>query len=642
MKKTVSILLAMLLLISALAGCTQQPVAETPQQTSQEPQQEAPYTYADTIAWDGEYDVIVVGFGAAGASAAIAAADSGANVLLTEKAPEGLEGGNSRYCAQLFVSAVDYNEALKYYQGLRGSYKSTTDEILDVYVTGMMNIRDYLVSLGADPEQMLDWTDLGVNQLNLEYPEIEGGSGIRTNTVDRTIVQSALWNLLRSNVIDRSGNIDVWFQSPGKHLIQDPETKTILGVQIERQGELINVRANNGVVLSTGGFESNQEMVENYLSITHAVPLGTVFNTGDGITMAQEVGAELWHMSSWEGNGAYGGLVYESNRASGTFNNAFFYKGSVILVGPDGKRYMSENVDQRHGHVSVGGNWGMINRPEMSYVILDEAQRVSGKPYSVWSDACEQEVLDGILVKGDTLAELAEKLGIDAEGLETTVKLYNASAKSGVDHYGRTADSMSAIGDGPYYGLPMVRSILNTQGGPKRNENAEVIGVDGQPIPHLYSAGELGGVTAHKYQGGGNMAECVIFGTIAGQNAAAAKADLPTYTALDSVDSNIKYKIGSGMQNQPVDIPTSENEYVGMGWGMGGALYVKVTMNGSTIGKIEVVKNSETPGIGDKAIAIIPERIIEAQSAEVDTMTGATMTSKAIINGVQEAIAQAK
>lgn len=82
---------------------------------------------------------------------------------------------------------------------------------------------------------------------------------------------------------------------------------------------------------------------------------------------------------------------------------------------------------------------------------------------------------------------------------------------------------MRAFGEGPYYALELTPNILNTQGGPRRGAGAEVIGVSGEPVPHLYAAGECGGLTSNMYQGGGNMADNIIFGRIAGKNAAAVK-----------------------------------------------------------------------------------------------------------------------
>ena len=85
----------------------------------------------------------------------------------------------------------------------------------------------------------------------------------------------------RKNVTDRSDKIDVWFESPAVQLIQDPVSKTIIGVKVERDGKTMNVRANNGVVLCTGGFEDNAEMVETYLGLSNYAVIGALYNTGD-------------------------------------------------------------------------------------------------------------------------------------------------------------------------------------------------------------------------------------------------------------------------------------------------------------------------------------------------------------------------
>ncbi|WP_180326617.1 twin-arginine translocation signal domain-containing protein [Raoultibacter phocaeensis] len=113
----------------------------------------------EEISWDGAFDVVVVGFGAAGAAAAISAAESGASVLVTDKAPEGSEGGNSRYSSQLFVSAEDKDEAVAYHQALCSGY-SVPEDVVDVYAEGLCALRDTLIGWGLDPSELLDVTDV--------------------------------------------------------------------------------------------------------------------------------------------------------------------------------------------------------------------------------------------------------------------------------------------------------------------------------------------------------------------------------------------------------------------------------------------------------------------------------------------------
>lgn len=203
---------------------------------------------------------------------------------------------------------------------------------------------------------------------------------------------------------------------------------------------------------------------------------------------------------------------------------------------------------------------------------------------------------------------------------------------------------MAPIEGNSFYAVEVCTDILNTQGGPRRNENAEVLDTAGEPIPHLYSAGELGGMTAFQYQGGTNIAECIIFGKIAGENAAKEKEALPAYTAAQPVESEIRFTPGSTTdlaESQAPEVELGENEYLGVSHnGMGGDVYVKVTKDGDTIANIEVIQHSETPGISDPAFETVPAVIVAANSTEVDGASGATISSNAIKEAVNDALSQ--
>lgn len=595
-------------------------------------------TYADTIAWDGVYDVIVVGFGGAGAVSATYAAKNGAAVLLTEKAPEGHEGGNSKLCGQLICTATDYNKAEEYYKALYGDF-TVSDAVMSVYLSGITTIPETLTN-DFDAEMVISGRDHPVAKHAIpEYPELPGSDAIDMSLVSDTMSNAALYNLFKASVNKYADKIDVWYDSPARHLIQDPFTKTILGVQIEKQGKMVNIRANNGVVLACGGFENNPQMWQDYLGYTEIAVAGSFYNTGDGIKMAMEVGADLHHMNAWETSGCYGGSTFvplEGEHTASLTSNSKYNNGSLIVVSGDGTRFLCESFASRHGHVPYGDSWHMTTYPERMYLVFDQAQ---------YDTFIEKKALPekyfGDLVISDTVEGLAEAL--DMPKLVWQVEQYNSYAESGEDpQFSRTAESMTAFGEGPYYAIKLLPRILNTQGGPKRNENAEILDTNGNAIPHLYSAGELGGITANLYQGGGNMAECLIFGKIAGTNAAQPKEALPSIK-LEKAESNLVYTLG----NDPdaageAEYELSDGEYIGVGeGGMGGAITVKVTMDGDRIAAIEVLKHMETQGICEKALDAIPQEVIAQQSVDVDVVSGATMTSTALLNAIGDALAQA-
>ena len=244
------------------------------------------------IAWDGEYDVVVVGFGGAGAATSIAAADAGAKVLLLEKAPKGEEGGNTRYAAQIVLAPKNREKAITYFKAMRGGYSNQSDRMIEIIVDGAMENRSWLMSLGA--KKLVDFP-------LVEYPELPGADGISTVVIGGEVWTAKLWNLLHDNVEARSPKIDVWYSSPATALIQDPATRIVHGVKVTVNGKTLNIRAKNGVVLASGGFENNIDMVQNYVQMPYAYSKGAKYNTGDGIKMAMRVGADLWHMSTISG-----------------------------------------------------------------------------------------------------------------------------------------------------------------------------------------------------------------------------------------------------------------------------------------------------------------------------------------------------
>ena len=146
-----------------------------------------------------------------------------------------------------------------------------------------------------------------------------------------------------------------------------------------------------------------------------------------------------------------------------------------------------------------------------------------------WSKDNSVEIKKGWIVRDETLAGLARKLGMDTAELQYTVDKWNTGVRTGRDTlYGRELPddlNTALIETGPYYAMELHPCLLNTQGGPKRNEKAEVTDPFGVPIPRLFSAGELGSLWGLIYQGGGNISECLAFGRIAGRNAGMSRSD---------------------------------------------------------------------------------------------------------------------
>ena len=641
-------------LTGVLAGCASSASSTAASASSTAaPAEKKEFTFADTVRWDAQSDVVFMGMGAAGMVAAKTAADNGAKVVIVEKCEEGKAGGNTKVCGQLFAYANGDKDAAKsYYTALAGG-RDIEPEIIDAISEGVANMADILADeFGFNKDEYMDWTGVNVGGTNMgamspEYPEMPGHEKMALWTTHAGASDGYLYQGLKQNVTDRVDAIDVWYSSPAKSLIQDPVTKTVVGVTVERDGKEMNIRALNGVCICTGGFECNKEMVQHYLNVINYAPRGGQFNTGDGIKMAQAVGADLWHMDCYEGLFGLGSVTYPVEEGIpcdmiATLAQNAVNTGAAILVGTDGDRFVNESETVRHGHLYENGIWENPTFPEKVWYIIDETQKGEIEA----AGAMPEEQL-AKLTAYDSIGALAEGIGVDKDRLTKTLKNYNSFANNGEDYKcGREAQYMRAFDGKKYYAMYMVSGLLNTQGGPKRSANAEVLDTQGNPIPHLYSAGECGGITVCMYQGGTNIAECITFGRIAGKNAAAVKDALPTYT-VEAVES---------APAQPGDIDdlvgeeetyeTADNQYIGKAQGMDDEIVIRVTVDDGKISQVEVLKQNETEGIGVPATEQLPEKFVGLDTEEainaVDGISGATITSNALKQAVVNALLQAK
>lgn len=257
---------------------------------------EAAWTFADTVEWAAEYDVVVLGMGFSGLVSAMAAADEGATVLICEKAPDAAAGGNSKVCGQMFAwSQGDVEAARAYYTGLAAG-RTIPEDMLDILANGIAGMGDTLSGkYGLDASV---FTNQEIHPafgfMSPEYPEKPGSEAMGLWSSHGEVADSFLYQTVRDRLAaDYADKVDVWFETPGVSLIQDPADGTVLGVSVSRGGETRNVRALNGVCVCTGGFERDAQMVQDYLGNVNTPAFGGVFNEGDGVRMCAKAGARL-------------------------------------------------------------------------------------------------------------------------------------------------------------------------------------------------------------------------------------------------------------------------------------------------------------------------------------------------------------
>ncbi len=478
--------------------------------------------------WDKEADLVIVGFGAAGAAAAITAQGLGAKVLMLEKAPEGEEGGNTRIAGQGYQQIYDVEKAITYFNALCGRFP-VRPSMVRAWAEGVRENNDWVKSIGGDPQEHQHQPE------GIEFPELPGSDCTHKFHNGDVLGYSNTWKFFEGAVKQRP--IEILYETPGVELIQDGITKEVLGIRAEHNGKPLFVKARKAVLLTCGGFENNQDMIRNYLpSLPYCYTSGTPHNTGDGIRMAQQLGADLWHMNNYAGPSmALKVPEYKTTFSMNALHFGHEQPGGMIVVGPDAKRFTDEKFKTRHGKIPKSGLWGAMPCPCPMHMIFDQALFTCGplydkKPVSGWGRIIERydwsndnsaELKRGWIKQSDTLAALATSIGLDGTVLEESVQRWNASCAGGKDtEFGRRK-MLVPIGKGPYYAIELSPSMLNTQGGPRRNERGQIVRPDDTPIPRLYSAGEMGSIYSYLYQGTGNIGEAFAFGRISARHAAA-------------------------------------------------------------------------------------------------------------------------
>ena len=518
------------------------------------------------------YDVIVAGFGFAGGISALNAAQGGAKTLLVEKSS--VPGGLSVCSYGAVRSARDPEQAFQYLKATNDG--RTPDDVVRALAQGMYDVEHYVRELGKINGAKITTSlveSAAIERSNTPYaheqkPQRRNSGNYPlpgTETFYHTTVEEVpgfdarsiypwangapdgpkLFKIVHDNLL--TSGVEIRLGTPVLGLIADPQTREVRGVRVSSNGAERRILARRGVVLATGGFEGDTGMQMQFLEGKPMLHAAGGSNTGDGIRMAQHLGAALWHM--WHIHGAYGFRHSDPNYRYAIRLKRFpdWFPGDAgrvklkmpwILVDQNGKRFMSEQQPYTQDTaVRPMQHFDPVTQRfprNPAFMICDEEGRSMyplGKPTSndegvryTWSNDNLKEVELGILKRAESLSGLAGVLGVDAALLEQSVTRWNAMCQRGCDEdFGRPSGSMTPIETPPFYGAPVWATLSNTQGGPVHDAKQRVIDVYGEPIPRLYAAGELGSSFGHLYLSGGNIAECFVTGRIAGRHAAKAE-----------------------------------------------------------------------------------------------------------------------
>lgn len=495
-------------------------------------------------AWDYETDVLVIGYGGAGVWAALTAADEGGSeVLILEKAPV-RGGGNSSINLGEFTIPTDPEGCATYIKAFTDGLVS--DTMCETWANEAVRNGEY-ADLWGLPWQQNEGTLASRYTESCEYPFLPGADSMAIGAIEGYGMN--FWDIMDANRADMG--IDVLFGVTNEELIQNPDTKEILGCYADYDGKRIAIKARKATIMTIGGFEFNEELKNEYLKVYPALGFyGWPYNTGDGIKMVQKVGAQLWHM-----NCMIGGANPNFHDPEYPFAIQLSPKSdNYIWVNRIGQRWRNEKASSSP-HVgwhqwlpfndSICGfdripTWAVIDETafEAGRLGPDPTAKLArgmyypGLPkelgrYDGWSEDNQAEVDRGWVLKADTIEELVEKMNqidpgmMTAEALQATIDTYNGYCEAGEDpDFGRPAENLLPVATAPFYAWPIYPGGCSTLGGPKKNENAQVLDLDDNPIPRLYAAGCFGNFAAHTYGiSGGNNAENMVWGRISARHA---------------------------------------------------------------------------------------------------------------------------
>ena len=536
--------------------------------------------------WDREADVVVLGSGGAAMTAAIAAHDFGASdVVILEKS--GMVGGTTAMSGgmlwipgnhyQLEAGFEDDDEDVVAYLDALAPGQLDPETLMAFMETGPEMIRyfaektpvrlhaftdfpDYQPYLpGAKPdggrsldneafafERLGKWASR-VNPTKMAYPVRGSLMEAITGALDEATLAEreardyrglgqALAGSLFKAVLDRA--IPVEFEKRARRLVKDGDR--VIGVVAEdADGKDFRVRARRGVVIATGGFEWNENLVRTFLRGPLTGPVSVPENEGDGLLMAIDAGAQLGSMQQafWMQSVLELKPQHRSAKPNYLLGSDERARPGAILVNRAGKRFVNEaanyNALGKTLHAFDAGTHSYANLPY--WLIIDQRYR---DKYPTFNTPPGGPV-PSFMMQADTLEELAQVAGIDADGLVATVARFNRMVRKGHDDDFNRGDNsydnfymwgdmayespyrtLGAIDQAPYFAVKMEAGALGTAGGPRTNADAQVLDWNDNPIPGLYAAGNaMAAVLGEAYGGaGGTLGPGMTFGYIAGRH----------------------------------------------------------------------------------------------------------------------------
>ena len=517
-------------------------------------------------------DVIIVGLGAAGSCAAIAAHDAGVSVLVIEKQPHDAHFPNTRRSQGGFHSPDPDgdSEALKQYATAMFSGGNLANQLegnQEEFVDELAHIWAQYAPQNADFMRGLDPSFLAPIRPGAAFPDFPGASESKYGVAVSTYSGQADETALRGRTSDtpkelkesgeafhaclmvglESRSIPIHYGTAAEELTVNSDGE-IAGVRAKYGDERREYHASRAVIIASGGFEYDPKMRKAFLpgpGIDGWAFYGSPANTGDGIKMGMRAGAALSAVGTVAGR-VICAIPERRNGLRIGLNTSGVGKPNEIVVDNRGRRYASERTITKDPSRYFFYKEALYFDPQEleypripSWMVFDATMMDRGPVISLptlayhgleWGEDNRKALDQGWILTAPTLELLAEEINrhsdsrksMEVGALAQTVGDWNDACARGYDaEFQRDPATMGPVVTPPFYAIPLYPGGPNTKGGLRADARRRVLDWNDEPIPRLYAVGEICSVFQFAYQGGGNLAEGIVFGRVAGAHAAA-------------------------------------------------------------------------------------------------------------------------
>ena len=563
----------------------------------------------ETLGESKSADIVIIGAGGAGMTAAVQAKMDGAtNVVIVEKAS--VTGGNTtRATGGLNASETKYQAAdgiedsndLYFEDTMKGGKNLNNPDLVRYMVEKSKDAVDFVNEIGGDLAVVGQFGGASVKRIHRPSD---------TSSVGPMLVKTLTAKLEEMKV-------PVLFNTKAEEIVMNDGKVAGVKVTDENGTYIIDCKA---VVMSTGGFSANTEMVIEYNPKLEGFGTTNVPGAmGEGIKMGVAVGAATVDLDQIQTHPTV-------NPDTQTMYTEGVRGNGAILVNKEGNRFINELETRDVVSAAI-----LKQTDKVAYMVFDQEVRDSLK-------AIEKYVKAGIVMESDTIEGLAELIGADPATLKATMDSYAEMVKSGsADELGRENIEVS-LTTPKYYACLCAPAVHHTMGGLKIDTAAQVISTEDAVIPGFFAAGEVtGGVHGGNRLGGNAVTDIVVFGRTAGASANSYVVENGGYTEPTIVVEGAEE---TETVKPEVEANFKDGTYTAKSKGMAD-MTVEVVVKDGEIVSIELIECGETEGIYEAALKEVIPAIIKGQTTEVDVAAGATLTSNAIIAAVTDVMNQA-